>query len=398
MGGKKVVPTFGVSFGLPYPSHPYGGGGYPLNPLGNGAPAQNPYFGSLSPNGLNLGLVNVNPLVSFQIAKNEFGEKLFKPLVNLHVTPTENIVQKVGEIIKRKKFGFGGGGPSINQHYHTHTHYPNPPEVYYPHGPHGGPHGGHHYHESAHHFESNNYPSGPSNYPSSGPGGPPPSGPYPSGPSGGYGFPSGPQGGGGYGFPSGPPSHQGYYRDGSSNVNQDDGGTYSQPQSDYNYYSGRNYNNESTGNVNESPQYYNYQDLYPQNQQLQSNEPPRAYADYDSYNRNSKSINNVQDPQSQNSGQTVSFPSSRRKRSTTEESENNDDHKSISNSHSSTVSKVRRYREKVKTRLESTTAQTDVTHLKLKTGQLMRKVMCTILLIYRFSTVSVKSLHTKIYI
>lgn len=334
MGGKKVVPTFGVSFGLPYPSHPYGGGGYPLNPLGNGAPAQNPYFGSLSPNGLNLGLVNVNPLVSFQIAKNEFGEKLFKPLVNLHVTPTENIVQKVGEIIKRKKFGFGGG-PSVNQHYHTHTHYPNPPEVYYPH--HGPPHG-HQYHESAHHFESHNYPSGPPNYPLSGPGGPP-GGPYPSGPSGGYGFPSGPPQGGGYGFPSGPGApHQGYYRDGSSNNNQQDDNGYSQPQTDYNnnYYS--DYNNDST--VNSGPQYYNYQDLYPQNQQLQSNEPPRAYADYDSYNRNGKAINPVQEPQSQNGGQTVSFPTSRRKRSTTEANKNMDEHET-SNSNSRSVSKVK---------------------------------------------------------
>lgn len=124
---KKVEPQFGVSFGLPYPS-----GAYPFNALQGGTPAQNPYFGSISPNGLNLGLLNVNPLVSFQFAKNEYGEKIFKPLVNLHVTPNENIITKVGDLFKAKKHGlFGGGGGggygsdygAYNQHYHTHTHY-----------------------------------------------------------------------------------------------------------------------------------------------------------------------------------------------------------------------------------------------------------------------------------
>lgn len=136
---KKVEPQFGVSFGLPYPS-----GGYPFNALNGGSPAQNPYFGSISPNGLNLGLVNVNPLLSFQFAKNEYGEKIFKPLVNLHVTPNENIITKVGNLFKAKKQGlFGGGGGGYgggyggseygahNQHYHTHTHYT--PSQYEPH-------------------------------------------------------------------------------------------------------------------------------------------------------------------------------------------------------------------------------------------------------------------------
>lgn len=130
LGGKRVIPTFGVSFGLPsVPAGPLNG--YPLNPYGS-YPLQNPYFGSISSNGLNLGLLNVNPLVSFQVAKNEFGEKLFRPLVNLHVTPNANIVQQIGAYLKSKNRAVGGG-PSYNKHYHTHTHLQPPLEIYHPH-------------------------------------------------------------------------------------------------------------------------------------------------------------------------------------------------------------------------------------------------------------------------
>lgn len=128
---KKILPTFGISFGLPYPT-----GGYPINPF-NGHPAPNPHFGSISPNGLNLGLVNVNPLVSLQVQKTEYGEKLVKPLVNLHVTPNEHLIHHVGKIFQHKKQEF----LNKHQHYHHHTHYPSyaphapypsQPEVYYP--------------------------------------------------------------------------------------------------------------------------------------------------------------------------------------------------------------------------------------------------------------------------
>ncbi|XP_053672456.1 uncharacterized protein LOC128722800 [Anopheles nili] len=126
-GDKKVVPTFGVSFGLPYPS------GYPLNPYGP-HPAPNPYFGSLSANGLNLGLVNVNPLLSLQVTKDEYGDKVLKPLVNLHVTPTEHIVHKLGGLLAAKKQNIYH---VFNQHEHYHSHhgggYPRPPPVYHPH-------------------------------------------------------------------------------------------------------------------------------------------------------------------------------------------------------------------------------------------------------------------------
>ncbi|KAL5292021.1 CLIPA10 family protein [Megaselia abdita] len=112
---RKVLPTFGVSFGLPYPS-----GAYPHNAFGQ-VPAQNQHFGAISPNGLDLGLINVNPLVSFQVSKTEFGEKVVKPLVNLHVTPNENIIHKVGKLFHKK--------PLVHEHYHHHDHYH--PEVHY---------------------------------------------------------------------------------------------------------------------------------------------------------------------------------------------------------------------------------------------------------------------------
>ena len=111
---RKILPTYGISFGLPYPNHP---NGYPTNALGDHYPAQNPYFGAIGPNGLNLGLVNVNPLVSVQVQKTEFGDKVVKPLVNLHVTPSANIFEAVGNIFKPK--------PKVihNNHYHHHDHY-----------------------------------------------------------------------------------------------------------------------------------------------------------------------------------------------------------------------------------------------------------------------------------
>ncbi|KAI9586960.1 hypothetical protein GQX74_002807 [Glossina fuscipes] len=111
---RNILPTYGVSFGLPYPSNP---SGYPPNVLGENYPAQNPYFGSIGPNGLNLGLVNVNPLVSIQVQKTDYGEKVVKPLINLHVTPNLNILKKVSGLFKPK--------PQFihNTHYHQHDHF-----------------------------------------------------------------------------------------------------------------------------------------------------------------------------------------------------------------------------------------------------------------------------------
>lgn len=148
-GGKKILPTLGVSFGLPYPTH-----GYPISPYGNQIP--NPYFGAISPNGLNLGLLNVNPLFSLQVTKSEHGEKLVKPFVNLHVTPNEGIIGKIGSLFAHKK------GP-LHNHYHKHLHrYPPPPFDHHHHEPHyfEGPHHPPHFEGPHHppHFEGPHHP------------------------------------------------------------------------------------------------------------------------------------------------------------------------------------------------------------------------------------------------
>lgn len=85
-----------------------------------------------------MGLVNVNPLFSLQLSKNEHGQKLVKPFVNLHVTPNEGIIGKIGSLFQAKK-------GALHKHYHHHLHrYPPPPPNYfeghdhhYPHHPHG---------------------------------------------------------------------------------------------------------------------------------------------------------------------------------------------------------------------------------------------------------------------
>ena len=78
----SLQPTVGVSFGLPQKSSSYGG--YAQNPVGTGG-AVNPYYNS--PDGIAVGAVDVNPLLSFQTTTNDEGEVVAKPLVNLHVVP-----------------------------------------------------------------------------------------------------------------------------------------------------------------------------------------------------------------------------------------------------------------------------------------------------------------------
>ncbi|XP_049860124.1 uncharacterized protein LOC126354469 isoform X1 [Schistocerca gregaria] len=164
----KLKPTFGVSFGLPQG----GGGGYPLNPFGPN-PAINPYGGSVGgPGGINLGLVSVNPLVSVQVTKDEYGGKVVKPLVNLHVTPNPGLVHKLGSLLHGgfHKPGYGlfhkPGFPSYVKHDHDHhhhhvhvskpapvyhkPHYYYPPKPYYPYKP--------------AHYSNGYYQSGPSYY------------------------------------------------------------------------------------------------------------------------------------------------------------------------------------------------------------------------------------------
>lgn len=138
--GVKVRPTFGVSFGLPSGG---GGGGshYPISPYGPN-PSVNPYGNSLGGgNGLNLGLISVNPLLSLQVSKDEYGEKIVKPWVNLHVTPNAGLVHKVGDIVHKLKaphYGsYGHEYPPSYLHQHNHYHVPPPPSP--PHYHHGSP-------------------------------------------------------------------------------------------------------------------------------------------------------------------------------------------------------------------------------------------------------------------
>lgn len=115
-GGKRIIPTLGVSFGLPVPSY----GGYPITPFSGHV--QNPNFGAFgyNPNGLNLGLINVNPLLSLQVTKSEInGQKLVKPFINLHVTPNKGIVDGIGGLFHAKK-------NVLHKHLHLHR-YPHPP-------------------------------------------------------------------------------------------------------------------------------------------------------------------------------------------------------------------------------------------------------------------------------
>ncbi|XP_045465057.1 uncharacterized protein LOC123674181 isoform X1 [Harmonia axyridis] len=148
---KKIKPTFGVSFGLPH----QGAGGYPISPYGPN-PLVNPYGGVVGGGGINLGLVSVNPLISVQVTKDDYGHKEIKPFINLHVTPNDYLVHKFEDLIHYKK------GYVYNKHKHVHYHKPlykpygyvhQPhPEIYRPYPPHfeTGPvyEGPHHLHES----------------------------------------------------------------------------------------------------------------------------------------------------------------------------------------------------------------------------------------------------------
>lgn len=283
-----------------------------MNPYGP-SPLPNPYFGSISPNGLNLGLLNVNPLVSFQVSKNEYGEKLLKPLVNLHVTPNENLIHKVGSLFHAKKHGFGGGygggyghpGGFVNKHEHFHTHYPAPPSVYHPgHSHHyDGPYREsppHHYEEYPHHHHS-----GPGYYNAD--------------------IDSTP---GGYGLLNSGP---GQYRDTTGPSAASVGGDY-QYESDPNEYYSRSINATAPG-ANLYSQ-YNYQDVYPQNQdRFSPSQPddPNSYANNYQYN-NQLGYNDFQRTESQAPGaargsKTVSFPNSRRRRNVDSEDKDIEENK-----------------------------------------------------------------------
>lgn len=173
-----MKPTFGISFGLPQ----QGGGGYPINPYGPN-PHINPYGGSIGAAGINLGLVSVNPLVSVQVTKDDYGEKVVKPFVNLHVTPNNYLVHKLEDILSYKKHVV------FNKHKHFHYHKPH----YYHHGPH------YYHHDHPEIYKEHPYPSEIYH----GPPGPPEIPDYES-----YGPPGPPEYEGPHVFkPHGPPSH-----------------------------------------------------------------------------------------------------------------------------------------------------------------------------------------------
>lgn len=271
-----------------------------MNTFNGGYPAQNPYFGSISPNGLNLGLVNVNPLVSFQFAKNEYGQKTFKPLVNLHVTPNAQLISKVGNLFKGKQYGSGGGygQSSYNQHYHTHTHYPGTQSVYHP----------HHYESGPTHFSSPGHFSSPEHYSSPGHFSSP--GHYSSGP--GEFYPSEYDYSGGAGNGYGLTGPGGYYR---NSLNQYDESGATGPSNDYNqdgntspYYSDNNnpnhyYSRSINGSAVGSAQ-----------EPIETND--RYASSYDqAQNQNQNPIQNAVNNNIVGA-KSVSFPSTRRKRST----------------------------------------------------------------------------------
>lgn len=151
----NVKPTWGVSFGLPQ------SGPYPINPYGESSLA-NPYSGyGAGANGLNLGPVSVNPLVSVQVTKDEYGHKVVKPFVNLHVTPSQAVVHKLGHFLAHKKeqlFNYGQGhGGYAPGHY---PHKPYYPQGYY--GPRPRPdqfHHHEHYHQTPPYGNHHGYPA-----------------------------------------------------------------------------------------------------------------------------------------------------------------------------------------------------------------------------------------------
>lgn len=316
MSKKKVEPQFGVSFGLPYPT-----GAYPLNTFNGGYPAQNPYFGSISPNGLNLGLVNVNPLLSFQFAKNEFGEKTFKPLVNFHVTPNEQLIHKVGNLFKAKKFGSGagyGGQSSYNQHYHTHTHYQAPSAIYHPHLYDGG----HHYIDGHHNHPEIYQDYGVSEYGLTGPAGF-------TGPGSIYRDTNAASAS----FDAHSLSN-GFYENGFTS---DAANPYEFGQ---NLYS-RSSNYSAVSQSQHMKPSYNYQNVYPQNNRANLVQMANKYAiGFQDYNQ--RQAQNPKKSQSiMQTMQSVSFPTNRRRKRSTDDVRTNDAYDESNASKSKIIKKVR---------------------------------------------------------
>lgn len=292
-GGKKILPTLGVSIGLPFPTQQY-----PLSPYAPHVP--NAHFGSISPNGVNLGLLNVNPLFSLQVTKSEHGEKLIKPFVNLHVTPTEGIIGSIGKI---GNFFFAKKGPS-QHHFHNHLHrYPPPPPPHYFDHQSSYPFENHHdHHHGHHHHPIEEIPPFLSHPP------PPHLGPIIHGHE--HGLPP-------HAFsehPGFPPHH--FYKDSGHNKDIIIDDIFTNPS-----LLGFRSNNISQNILSD----FNYQSLYPQNDLNSLNfvkDDIRYARDYNNNNNNNQYKTNfviqtsTQAPGTAEGSERVSFPSSRRRRDT----------------------------------------------------------------------------------
>ncbi|KAE8736567.1 Serine protenase-like [Frankliniella occidentalis] len=187
MQNAQVQPTFGLSFGLPNQGAQ---GLYPLAghgpfPLGNPAAAGG---------GIDLGPIAVNPLVSVQVTKDQYGAKVVKPFVNLHVTPNPYLVSKFLHSL-HNKHQYKHDHFHKHYFYHKRPHYKpafihDHPPPYLHHGPHdygyapdfhgyraddvlvgpGGPIGGPVHGHGPHGPGVLTGPDYPSHYPSHGPG------------------------------------------------------------------------------------------------------------------------------------------------------------------------------------------------------------------------------------
>lgn len=288
---KKIKPTFGVSFGLPQ----QGGGGYPVNPYGP-SPFSNPYGGAVGASGINLGLVSVNPLVSVQVTKDDYGNKEIKPFINLHVTPNNYLVNKFEDLFAYKKgvifnkhkhyHVHKGDYPNYHGHYPSHqSHYPN----YHSHYPHDV------YREHPHEFEHGPHyssPPFPGHYPSEVYDKPP--------------FLQGSPPNFEPNYPSYPPTHDGhhpgsYYDDSLSYGGGDDyppspyyGRAY---QNNTNFFEGNDVLQQYQNQYDQGVNYYGKNDF--------DNENTRSF-------RGGKSVNINSLPQS--SSNPIKFPSSRKRR------------------------------------------------------------------------------------
>lgn len=234
-------------------------------------------------------------MVSFQFAKNEYGEKTFKPLVNLHVTPNENIINKVGALFKQKQFGgFGGigGAPSYNQHYHTHTHYPGP-SYHHPHHYETIPP---HFDGPPHHFESGPHFEHPPHHFSTGTGEF-----YPSGYANDYGF-------------SSPAYHDSYHSTNNIDSSLATTGPSLYESFEPNAYNSRNANISAIGQATYADNYVNYNQNFAEQQQQQQQ--------YQSQNIAQAKIG--QNNQNQGTAtKNVSFPKNRRKRNANSDNDTN---------------------------------------------------------------------------